>query len=256
MKTFLEFESTQDIMSLLNYGSMKEHHTWAKQGWPSGIEVINDLLSEVSLKIEFKQDITPAVQGLFFDIGLVCSDIPEHWFNPQPINRGVFNESEPIENITPLQIGINIGNSLTSSFSVERGAAISVLILYLVERFKRPVIIKQFCGVQSTDSTFAGSLIIKQLDESLDINCLSFWLCCPSVRDCWTRLMEDLFCLREITKLESNSSLKTNLEYGKDTVDIFVSLNDEKQNWTREDSINWISTTIGKIINNIESTDD
>jgi hypothetical protein len=256
MKTFLEFESTKDIMSLLNYGSMKELHNWAREGWPPGIEAINDLLSEMSLNIEFKQDIAPAVQGLFFDIGLVCSDIPEHWFTPQPTNRGAFNDSEPLENCTPIQIGINIGNSLHSSFSIERGAAISVLMMYLVERLKRPVILKQYCSLQTADDLFAGSLLIKSHDGPLDINCLSFWVCCSGVADCWKRIMEDIPCLAHLSTAETTCISKPDVEYGKHNTDIFISLNDEKKNWTRKDSITWVSSTIRKFIDDFQNTNE
>lgn len=244
MKASIDFKSTEDLTSLLNDESVIELLEWAQEGWTPGINTIHDLSSELSLDVEFKQDIAPAVQGLFFDIGLVCSDVPEHWFNPQPINQGMFNNSESIEDLTPIQIGINVAGLVSHASVVERGAAIAVLVTYLEEKLKRPVILKQFYSIEASDRSFMGSMVLKQENEVLDINILSFWLCCPQFINCWNRILEDMPCTRELTNINTNCTLQTNTQYGKNGMDIFVSVDKETQEWTREDSKNWIHSTL------------
>lgn len=244
MKASFEFESAEDFVSLLNYRSMEDLLSCIRAGWEPGIKVINELLDEMSLNIEFKQDIAPAVQGLFFDIGLVCSDIPEHWFAPQPIGRGQFNNPDPLEGEAPIQIGVNLGGLLSQASAIEKGAAIAVLIMYLIERLKRPVMLKQFYGFETTTKSFLGSALIKKEDEELNIEALSFWLCCPKVENLWTRIIEDTPCLREAVSLDQKNKFKPNVQYGKQGMDIFISTNSEKENWTREDSKSWIASTL------------
>jgi len=244
MKASFEFKSTQELISLLNYGSMEEILSWAQEGWAPGIETINELLGEMSLNIEFKQDVAPAVQGLFFDIGLVCSDIPEHWFTPQPINQGVFNEYEPLEGEPPIQIGINVKGLLTHSSVAERGAAIVVLVMYLTEKLKRSVTLKQFHSIENLNNSFNGILTVKGHEEQVDLNALSFWLCCPYIINCWSRIIEDTSCLRDLAGPNPKRASHSNMQYGADTVDIFVTTNCEQETWTREDSKNWIASVL------------
>jgi hypothetical protein len=252
MKVTFEFNSIERFDSLVNYGSLKQLSDWAHDGWDPGMKVIDELLIDLSLNIEFKQDITPAVQGWFFDIGLVCSDIPEHWFNPQPTNPGAFNGADPIEDNNPIQIGINLSGLLTYSCALERGAAIAVLVMYLVERLKRPVIIKHFYGMGTEEDSFEGSVIIKQLDDVVDEKSLSFWLCCPDVLHCWTRIMEDTSCLREMT---SNAKVNPDMQYGKLESNIFISLDPETQSWTRNDSKRWITSVLNSFGASVPSVD-
>lgn len=244
MKATFEFKTTKELISLLNYKSMKQLVDCSHNGWKPGLDVIDDLLRDLSLNIEFKQDISPAVQGLFFDIGLVCSDIPEHWFNPQPINHGAFNGPDPLDNDTPIQIGINLSGLLSFSSAIERGAAIAVLVMYLNEKVKRPVIIKQYYSLETNDDLFEGSVVLKQQEEELNEKTLSFWLCCPDVVNCWSRIIEDTVCLRRMSTVETNNILNPNLQFGKEESSIFVSFNPENKEWTRQDSKKWISSIL------------
>lgn len=241
MKATFEFNSLKKFASLVNHGSMKKLSDWAQNGWDPGMKVIEDLLRDLSLNIEFKQDISPAVQGWFFDIGLVCSDVPEHWFTPEPVSPGAFNGVDPLEDTTQIQIGINLSGLLTYSCAIERGAAIAVLVMYLVERLQRPVVIKQFYSTKAAGDLFEGSITIKQTDELIDEKSLSFWLCCPEVINCWLRIMEDTSCLQDMA---SNNKIEPITEYGKQESNIFISLDPEKQTWTRDDSKRWIVSVL------------
>lgn len=239
METVFKFESTSDLLECSNYRSLQDLHSFANEGWPQGMDAIQDLLNELSLRFDFKQDIAPATEGLFFDIGLVCIGTPEHWFSPQPINKGSFDGSDPIEEETLIRIGMNMGIpfGVSPSSIIERGAAVTVLVECLSRKMRLPISLTQYYRLSDRRHSFSSSVVLKPENEELVPDILSFWCCSPdSFFRFWPRLSENT---PTFNKFDTSCVLDT--YYGEKESDIFIpGFQERTASWTRADSINWL----------------
>jgi hypothetical protein len=249
MNAIFNFESTSDLINFIDHGSMQELLAIARSGWPEGLNIISDILQSLPLHInpeKFWKEFNPAITGMFFDVGLVCSGVPECWLQPQDaFNKGSFVSTDPDEERPIIKLGLNstVPIGYPKAFSIERGAIIAVLA-YLLEQSGRSVSITQYCSLSQKNNNFFGSVVLKRADEPLDIDLLAFWLVSPdSFKKCWLRVMENL----------PNSQVNGNYgfpicEYGENESDIFIKGISNKQNlWSRNDSVNWIIDNLTKL---------
>lgn len=245
METIFNFKSTADLVDLIDYGSMTEIIRSSRAGWTKGITAVDDLLQDLNINIEpkkFQKEFFPTVEGLFYDIGLICSGVPEHWFNPQEDNNGSFlgDEHNSEKDIIRLNVNTTFSSDIPIKVIVERGAAVAVLA-YLLERSGRAVSISQYCAISKNNQNFYGSLKIKEANQLLDMNSLSFWLVCPnSFYGCWYRVIESLPNAHKFG-VQNGHYGSPEVNYGKDQSDIFLEgLNDNSKTWSRSDSVEWI----------------
>jgi hypothetical protein len=241
MEATLEFKTLPDFINLVEYDSMSEILRDAKTNWLKGSLAISEIFKNLPLFIEplkYQKEFIPDVTGLFFDIGLVCSGVPESWLNPiLPTNNGSFLSLDPNDELEVINLGINI--TTPSSFSeasiIERGAVFA-LLAYLLEQSGRAVTITQYCALTKNNNNFYGSVLLKNKDQYVDLNLLSFWLASPnSLRGCWAKIFENF------PDMERNKFEKPLKEYGVDASNIFMHGSDSTvKEWSREDSIKWI----------------
>jgi len=253
METILNFESTQDLIDFIDYGSDSSVLSNARGGWSDGMSYIVDLLQNLPLQIEpekFWKEFFPATAGLFFDIGLVCSGAPECWLDPQQsFNKGSFISKDPDDERKIIKIGIN--STAPSGFSknamIERGAIVAVLA-YLIEQSGRAVSITQYCSISKNNHTFRGSVILKTAEQTLDMNLLSFWLVCPDAfRQCWMRVIESLPNAAALGVIHGRYGTPE-INFGENFSDVFIKgIRTKTQEWTRDDSVAWVCDSLSKL---------
>jgi hypothetical protein len=253
METFFNFESTSDLIDFIDHGSMSDVLSQARSGWLEGAHTISDLLQSLPIYIDpekFWKEFNPAVTGLFFDIGLVCSGVPEHWLDPQPaFNMGSFVTTDPDEEKPIIKLGFN--TTFPAGFSpaaaMERGAIMSILA-YLLEQSGRSVSITQYCAIQKNNHNFKGSVVLKYADQPLDMDVLAFWLVCPnSFKQCWMRVLESLPHSKNLGITKGLYGLP-DTRYGEEFSDAFIpGVYRKSQIWTREESVSWICTSLEKL---------
>jgi len=211
-------------------------------GWAEGVDKVSKLIKSLSLEVSsgvHKEELIPAVAGIFFDIGLVCSGEPECWFAPQ-ISEDVTSEGQKI-----VRLGLNatVSARFTAESMIERGAAVLVLAS-LLEQAGRSVAITQYCAVSKDTHSFLGSVVLKVAGQSLDIDSLAFWIACPdSFRRCWLRAMEVL-PIANLLGCNDNRYGFPILDYGINKSDVYIKGNSDAQKWTRSNSIEWIYSTL------------
>jgi hypothetical protein len=212
-----------------------------RNGWPEGLKHVVSAIEDISIQLgsaTFKTELIPSIQGLFFDIGLVCSGEPEHWLGEQESYNTV--DSNKIINI-----GINatVPAGTQTSTMIERGAAILVLA-NILELKQYSVSITQYCSIVNNEHTFNGSLILKQAGQALDIDSLTFWLVCPdALRRCWLRVMESAPYSEQIGA-DGKGYGKPVIDYGSQQSDIFLEGINRYKEWDRYSTINWINSVI------------
>jgi hypothetical protein len=253
METFFNFESTADFIDFIDHGSMTEILSLARSGWPEGAHAITDMLQSLPLYIDpikFWKEFNPAITGLFFDIGLVCSGMPEHWLDPQPaFNQGSFATTDPDEERPIVKLGLNttVPLGFTRNAVIERGAIISILA-YLLEQSGRAVSITQYCAITKDNHKFQGSVIIKHADQPLDMDILAFWLVCPdSFKRCWLRVLESLPNSRDLG-VDNGLYGLPDTHYGKEQSDIFIpGVYRNSEVWGRNESVSWVCSELERM---------
>lgn len=250
MDTILKFKSTADLVDLIDYGSMAEVVKATRSGWSEGVSAVLDLLHSLSLNIEpekFQKEFFPSIKGLFYDIGLVCSGVPEHWFSPhQTEDSGSFvnNEHNDLKRVINLNINTSFLSNIKDSTIIERGAAV-VVLAYLLEQSGRSVSISQYCATTKNNQGFYGSVTLKEANQPLDLEVLAFWLVCPdSFYKCWYRIMENIPNAFKLGILNGQYGVPE-INYGKENSDVFLKgINNNTTTWSREDSVNWIKEAL------------
>lgn len=250
MDTTFNFESTSEILDMLNYSSMSDVSNSARFGWDGGMSVVDDIFNElqIDLDLKFYKEFNPAVIGMFFDVGLLCSGVPEHWLDLQGVDQSSYFDKTPNDKKETIKIGINCSVPSTSfqSTITERGAAVIVLS-HLIQLANHPVSIKQYYSTTKNEHKFFGSVILKEENQETNPN-VGFWLCSPqSIYRYWYGVVEkspivDSFKNKDAGYGECIS------KYGEEDSDVFMSgMNNKNSSWTRADSLEWIKNSLKKI---------
>lgn len=250
METILKFKSAPDLLDYMEQCSTSGTSKASRAGWPKGVSVIMDILENLPFNVDlerFRKEFNPAFSGLFFDIGLVCSGVPEFWLDPQPsFNSGSFVTNDPDDEKRIIKLGLNssVLPSISPASIMERGAILTILA-FLLEHTGRSVSITQYCAVSKYEHTFMGSAVIKAADEPLDVDLLSYWLVCPdSFRQCWLEIIESLPNAKSFG-VSGNKYGYPVIDYGQEESDVFIKgILNEKDNWSRQDSISWICSQL------------
>lgn len=253
MDTYLKFESVDDLIDFVDHASMAEVLSTARAGWPEGASAIHDLLQKLSLYIEpekFWKEFNPSVVGMFFDIGLVCSGIPECWIEPQEAyNKGSFLSTDPDEEKPIINIGFNVTAppGLSKNDAIQKGA-IAAILAYLLEQSGRAVTITQYCAMSKNSHNIYGSVVLKKADQLLDMDLLSFWLVCPnSFRNCWLRAIESLPNASRLGV--ANGFYGTpNVDYGGEYSDVFLrGARTKNEEWSLDVCVKWVCGELDKL---------
>lgn len=267
MKITFDFQTANDAAEFVHenlvhaedYANLDVLNNWNKtlismrQGWPEGASVVSDILYELSLndtKSIFKKDPNQTVNGLFFDVGLFCANIPEYWIDSET-NPDVINLANKQRTI---RIGFNsVALGFTLSSILERGAAV-IALAYILQQMGHAVSVTQYYATTKQQHTFQTRIVHNPNNQPIDIDLMAFWLACPdSFFKCWGLIFKDLHKL-------NNPTIQCPLpvtEYGKEDSDIFIpGAIDHSPEWTRKDSIEWIHKTIQEHKNILEYSDD
>jgi hypothetical protein len=254
MKITLEFCSATDAADFIQQNLVSWDHSdpvemeeWYKtltkmqQGWPEGASVVHDILYDLSLNDTqsiFKKDHNQMVTGLFFDVGLICSKIPECWIDPQtdPYTIDTTNQERII------RLGMNsVSWGFSPSSIIERGAAIAALA-YILQQMGHNISLTQYYATTKNNHSFQASINHILDNQSLNIEMLSFWLACPdSLHKCWSQILKTTHDLN----IPVNEGPTLIPEYGRELCDIFIpgAVRPSEQ-WSRNDSLSWIRKII------------
>jgi hypothetical protein len=254
MEVILNFDSASDLASLIDHSSMADIWGTARSGAAAEATAVAEILESLNLWLSpeiFRKEFVPATTGLFFDIGLVCSGIPECWVDPQPAdNTGSYPSTDPEDEREIIRLGLNTTvtpSSVKRATIIERGASVIVLA-YLLEQSGRLVSITQYNALEKNNYNFYGSVVLKSADQELNVNLLALWLLCPEVfRRSWFKLMAGVPNPGSLGKLK-NVTVQPITDYGKTESDIFVSgIQNTDKTWVREDSLAWVLSSLTKL---------
>jgi len=254
MEVTLNFDSASDLASLIDRSSLADIWGVARTGAAEEATAVAEILKSLNLWLSpeiFRKEFVPATTGLFFDIGLVCSGIPECWVDPQPAdNTGSYPSTDPEDERKVIRLGLNatvLSSSVKRATIIERGASVIVLA-YLLEQSGRPVSITQYCALEKNNYSFYGSVVLKPADQELDVNLLALWLLCPEVfQRSWFKLMASVPNPGTLGKLK-NINTYSITDYGKTESDVFVAgIQRTDKTWVREDSLAWVLSSLTKL---------
>lgn len=258
MKAIFKFETSADVIDYfarnilhdqtkvndLKWEEWKQTFEVMHSGWSEGASVVNEILQEVVLNDQLttiQRNYNQSVTGLSFDVGLVCSNIPECWLEAEPRDNSIITSIDR----NPIKLGLNAVTVNHSSESIiERGSAL-IALGSILEKSGWPVSFTQYYSLPINNITFEGIMVHKSFDEPLDANLLSSWVSYPNfVYQGW----------KEIAQLVYNVTAsdcvykEPNGDYGKEHSDIFLSGTKLDRQWTRTDSINWICDEVEKLV--------
>lgn len=167
----------------------------AKNGWIEGAQKIANaskkLVDQLSTKIE-RMEFNYNVEGIMFDVGLVCDGIPECWIEPH------YTKVESDSNHL-VRIMVNrgaLGNRATSEIEC-RGIAIAAFIECLELSGKNVELSICFPAMDDRGNMTTLIVKIKDFDQRLDIDKVAFMLAHPASHRClkfrWIELLPTKF---------------------------------------------------------------
>lgn len=254
MEVVVNFDSARDLASAVDFSSMTDLLEDTKYAAAKEAIAIAEILKSLDLYLSpeiFRKEFVPNTTGLFFDIGLVCSGIPECWVTPKPAgNTGAFPSIEPEDERKVYKLGLNTVDSylkLNQSEVIERRASLLVLA-YLLQQSGRPVEVIHYSAFQENNYNLYGSVVFKHAYEELDFSQLNLWRACSEAfQFVWDKLMLGVPKVGALGNLKKVNVYPIT-DYGKIESDVFVSeIHKSDKPWSREDSLNWVLAALIKL---------
>lgn len=165
-------------------GTFEEAHRWATQGWPEGareataksrrvVERALQSTSAMALTHVLEYD----VAGGAYDVGALCSGVPECWIRPEP---------QHVRRAISLCVNITASGGVTAETLKARGIAVASLVLSL-QAVGHPVtvdvcqVITAYDGITRTTAT---RVIDASTGSQLDVDRLVYAIAHPTMFRC------------------------------------------------------------------------
>jgi len=163
-------------------------------GWPEGAAKIRSytdrwipqLASLVSLPVY-----TPDIHGEYFDVGVIMSGEPEHWYQPEASDAIISGRGL----VHRVVVNLSASSCIDAPELVRRGAAVAALVAVLEATGAAvEVVVCAVIGAPGNSRrTCDISLTLKQASDALDLDRLALVAVHPAgLRRLWFRLWESL----------------------------------------------------------------
>lgn len=178
----------------LNTGWARTRDYAGAAGWPEGAAKIRSytdrwiprLASLVSLPTY-----SPDLTGEFFDVGVLMSGEPEHWYAPEVSDTAISGAGV----VHRVVVNLSASSCIDAPELVRRGAAVAALVAVLeaTGAAVEVVVCAVIAAPGDSSRTCDISLVLKQSSDALDLDRLALVAVHPAgLRRIWFRLWESL----------------------------------------------------------------
>lgn len=162
----------------------------ARVGWPEGLAKVKPFAERLTGKLASRiqrETYEPAIQGLFFDIGLVLSGEPECWLEQAHTEQ----EGGAGNKVVTISVAISAAGHVSAKALEQRGATVMALV-QLLELAGKSVRVVGILGAHWKSNICDSTLVLKQASQPLNADQLAFWLVSPDA------LRRMAFAVREV----------------------------------------------------------